>query len=89
MVMSDADFQEIELRVILRKLEPVPPVVIEQIVPDVVVLEPQPVEDKIVYIPKAKEEIELVVLAPIVIPEMDDEDLDEDEELEMDPEEPD
>ena len=40
--MSDAEFQEIELRAILKKPEPVPvpPVIPKQVVPDIVVLEP-------------------------------------------------
>ena len=67
----------------------------EEVVPDVVVLESQPVvnefvisEDGLIDVPD-EADIEPVVLAPVVIPDMDDEDLDEDEEPEMDSAEPD
>ena len=67
------------------------PVVLEYVVPDEVVLEPQPVmdelvvlEDELVDVPEANEDIEPVILAHIVILEMDDEDLDKDKKLEMD-----
>ena len=81
LITSDAKFQEIELLANLREPVPLPPVVPEQVVPDVVVPEPQLVVD----IPEAEDDIEPVVLAPVVVLGMDD----EDEDLEMDPEEPD
>ena len=37
---------------------------------------------------KAEEDVKPVVIALVVVPEIDDEDIDVDEELEMDPEEP-
>ena len=40
LIMSDAEFQEVELRAILREPVPVPPVVPEQVIPNVVVPEP-------------------------------------------------
>ena len=55
----------------------------EQVAPDVVIPEPQPVID----IPGAEGDLEPAILAPVVAPKMDDEDIDEDEELEMDLEE--
>ena len=88
LVLSNTDFQEIELRAILKKPEPVPvsPEVPEQVVPDVVVPKPQPVVHEPVI--EAEADVELTVIAPVVVPEIEDEDIDEDEELEMDPEEP-
>ena len=92
-MISDAEFQEITLTAILKKLEPVPvPLEMpEQVVPDIVVPESQPV----VHEPfvEAEADIEPAVVAPVVIPKVDDEDIeedvDEDEEPEMDPDEPD
>ena len=42
LVLSDAEFQEIELKAILKKLDPipVPPQMPELVVPDIVVPEP-------------------------------------------------
>ena len=95
LVMSDVEFQKIELQAILRNPEsvPVPPVVLEQVVPIVVVLEPQPVMDELVMpedgllidVPEAEDDIEPTFLAPIVVPKTDDSDKDEDPE--MDPKE--
>ena len=40
LVMSDAEFEEIELKAILKKPDPVLVQMPEQVVPDIVVLEP-------------------------------------------------
>ena len=45
LVTSDVEFQEIELRAILREPVPVPLVVPEQVVPDIVIPKPQPIVD--------------------------------------------
>ena len=90
LVMSDVEFQEIELRAILKKPEPVPiPLKVpEEVVLNIVVLEPQPVVHEPVV--EAKADIELALVALVVVLEVDDEDVEEDvdkdEELEMDPE---
>ena len=39
LIMSDAEFQEVELRAILREPVPVPSIVPEQVIPEVVVPE--------------------------------------------------
>ena len=83
LIMSDAEFQEIELRDIWRELVLVPLVVPEQVIPDVVVPEPQLVVD----IPEAEDVIKPAILALVVVLRMDDKDIEEDPE--MDPEEPD
>ena len=63
----------------------------EQVVPDIVVPEPQPKVHELVV--EAEVDAEPAVVAPVVVPEVDDEDVeedvDEDEEPEMDPDEPD
>ena len=89
LVISDAEFQEIEFGAILKKPKPVPvpPEMLKQIVPDIVIPEPQPV----VYEPvvEAEADIEPAVVALIVVPEVNDGNVDKDEEPEMDPNEPD
>ena len=77
LVMSDIEFQEIELRAILREPVPVPPVVPEQVVLNEVIPKLQPVVD----IPEAEDDIEPTVLALVAVLEMDSEDIDEDEEM--------
>ena len=79
----------------MRKPKPVPPVVPEQVFPEVVVPVPQLVmdelivlEDDILEVLEAEEEIEPTVLAYVAVFEMD-EDLEEEKESEMDLEEPD
>ena len=83
LVMSDAEFQEIELRAILKKLElvPVPPAMPEQVVSNIVVSEPQPVvnelvvsKDGLIDVLEAEVDIAPVVIVPIGVPEMDNED---------------
>ena len=85
--MSDAEFQEIELRFILKKPDPVPAQMPKQVVPDVVVLEPQSVVHEPVI--EVEADIEPAVVVPVVVLEIDDEDVEEnvneDEEPEMDP----
>ena len=93
LALSDAEFQEIKLRAILKNSEPVlvPLEMPEQVIPDIVILEPS----FVVYEPvvEAEANIEPTVVALMIFPKVDDkeveEDVDEDEEPEMDPEEPD
>ena len=60
----------------MREPVQVPMVVPEQVIPEVVVPKPQPVVD----ISEAEDVIEPAILAPVVVPGMDDEDIDEDPE---------
>ena len=83
--MSDAEFQEIKLRAILKKPDAVLVQMLKQVVPDVVVQEPQPVVHELVV--EAEENVEPAVIAPVVIPKINDEDVDKDKDSEMDLEE--
>ena len=72
LVLSDAEFQEIELKAILKKPKPVPvsPEVSEQVVPDIVIPEPQPVVHEPVI--EVEADAEPAVVAPVVVLEADD-----------------
>ena len=84
-----SELQEIELRAILNKPEPVliPSGMLEQVVPNIVVPEPPFVANELTA--EAEADIEPTIKAPVVVPEIDDEDVDEDEEQEMDSKESD
>ena len=79
------------MRAILKKPDLVLVQMLEQVVPDMVVPEPQPMVHEIVV--KAEAAVEPAVVALVVVPDVDDEDVeedvDEDEEPEMDQDEPD
>ena len=57
----------------------------EHIVPNLVVPEPQPVVHEPIV--ESKADIKPVVVAPAAVPKVNDEDIDEDKEPKMDPEE--